>query len=69
MKEFLAPGNGAALKFSEGPLSQETLETLHELGEVFKEIHQRLVSEGYTIRDGIIFPPEVISETHHGVNQ
>jgi hypothetical protein len=46
------------------PLSQETLKSLRELGEIFRRIHHRLVSEGYTIQDGKIIPPA--SGTSHG---
>ena len=39
------------------PLSQETVLALHELGDVLRQIHRRLISEGYIIRDGNIIPP------------
>ncbi len=32
--------------------SEETLESLVELGSVLEKIHRRLVSEGYEIKDG-----------------
>jgi hypothetical protein len=40
------------------PLSQETVRALQELGDVYRQIHRRLISEGYVIKDGKIFPPE-----------
>ncbi len=33
-------------------LSQETLNTLEELGDIIKRIHKRMISEGYEIRSG-----------------
>ena len=49
---------GAAPKLIKQPLSEETVRALQELGEVFRQIHRRLISEGYVIKDGKIFPPE-----------
>jgi hypothetical protein len=46
-----------ASKFNNQPLSQETVQSLQELGDVFRQIHRRLVSEGYTIRNGKITKP------------
>jgi len=40
------------------PLSQETVQALQELGDIYRQIHRRLISEGYVIKDGKIFPPE-----------
>ena len=39
------------------PLSDETIRSLQELGEVFRGIHRRLVSEGWIIKDGVFTPP------------
>jgi hypothetical protein len=36
------------------PLSEDTLIALEELGEVLKQIHRRMKSEGYEIVDGVI---------------
>jgi hypothetical protein len=47
------------------PLSQETVQSLQELGEVFRRIHRRLISEGYIIRDGKLIKP-VSSATNNG---
>ncbi|HEV2693368.1 MAG TPA: hypothetical protein VG347_10780 [Verrucomicrobiae bacterium] len=49
------------------PLSQETIRSLQELGEVYRQIHRRLVSEGYIIRDGKIFKPGV-NDKNDGAN-
>ena len=46
-----------ASKLSHQPLSQETVQSLQELGDVFRQIHRRLVSEGYIIRNGKITKP------------
>lgn len=35
--------------------SDQTLTSLKELGSILERIHKRLVSEGYTIKDGKIF--------------
>ena len=40
------------------PLSEETLIALEELGAVLREIHIRLLSEGYVIKDGKIYKSE-----------
>ena len=37
--------------------SDETIKSLTELGEVLRRIHNRLISEGYEIKDGVIIPP------------
>jgi hypothetical protein len=39
------------------PLSDETVAALKELGEIFRGIHRRLVSEGWVIKDGVFSPP------------
>jgi hypothetical protein len=46
------------------PLSAETVKSLQELGEVYRRIHRRLVSEGYVIRDGKIIPPATTDANH-----
>jgi hypothetical protein len=48
----------AASELNTQPLSQETVQALRELGEIYRQILRRLVSEGYVIKDGKIFPPE-----------
>ena len=37
--------------------SDETILSLVEFGEVLRSIHNRLIKEGYTIKDGVITPP------------
>ncbi len=44
-------------KLRKPPLSPETIRGLQELGVVFRQIHRRLVAEGYVIRDGKITKP------------
>ncbi len=39
-------------------LSQETIDSLRELGSVYARIRRRLLSEGYTIKDGKIIKPK-----------
>ena len=39
--------------------SQETVDSLYELGNVYAKIRARLLSEGYTIKDGKIIPPKI----------
>ena len=53
---------------SEQPFSQETVQALQELGNVFRQIHRRLISEGYTIRDGEIIEPGA-DDANHGANR
>jgi hypothetical protein len=43
--------------------SDETLRSLQELGEIFRQIRTQLISEGYVIKDGQISKP-VLSKTH-----
>ena len=47
------------------PFSPETIQSLHELGAALRKIHNRLISEGYVIRDGKIIPPSQLSNTHN----
>jgi hypothetical protein len=42
---------------NEKPFSDETIRSLKELGEVFRGIHRRLVSEGWIIKGGVFTPP------------
>ncbi len=39
-------------------LSEETIQAMKELGEILRGIHNRLISEGYTIKDGKIYKPD-----------
>jgi len=38
--------------------SKETIDSLRELGSVYARIRRRLLSEGYTIKDGKIIKPK-----------
>ncbi len=49
------------------PFGPETIQALQELGDVFRQIHRRLISEGYTIRDGKIIKPGA-DNTNNGAN-
>ena len=48
------------------PLSQETVQALQELGSVFRQIHRRLISEGYTIQNGKLTKPGASDEINNG---
>ena len=39
--------------------SKETIDSLRELGSVYARIRRRLLSEGYTIKDGKIIKPKI----------
>ena len=39
--------------------SQETVDSLYELGNVYAKIRSRLLSEEYIIKDGKIIPPKI----------
>ncbi len=39
--------------------SQETVDSLNQLGNVYAKIRARLLSEGYMIKDGKIIPPKI----------
>jgi hypothetical protein len=40
------------------PLSEETVQSVLELGDLLRQIHRRLLSEGYVIRNGQILKPD-----------
>ena len=40
--------------------TDETIQSLVELGTVLRSIHDRLIAEGYTIKDGKIYKEDVI---------
>jgi hypothetical protein len=42
---------------SQHAFSQETIDSLQDLGDTLRRIHRRLILEGYTIKDGQIFKP------------
>jgi hypothetical protein len=54
--------NGARLKKRETSFSNETIESLRELGAVLSDIRKRLRVEGYTIKDGKIYNKEGVME-------
>jgi hypothetical protein len=56
----------AASNSTNQPLSQETVQALQELGSVFRQIHRRLISEGYTIQNGKIIKPGSPTEIKNG---
>ena len=48
------------LRKGETYFSDETIQSLKELGDVLRSIHNRLIAEGYTIKDGKIYKENVI---------
>lgn len=48
------------LRKEETYFTDETIQSLVELGAVLKSIHDRLISEGYTIKGGKIYKEDVI---------
>ena len=40
--------------------TEEAIENIRALGDALKDIHIRLIKEGYVIKDGEIIPPEDI---------
>ncbi len=46
-----------SLGVEEVELTDETIQAMKELGEILRGIHNRLISEGYTIRKGVITKP------------
>ena len=55
-----SPNNNklSASKATYQPLSEETVQSVLELGDVLKQIYRRLVSEGYIFRNGQIIKPD-----------
>jgi len=45
--------------------SQETIDSLYELGNVYAKIRKRLLSEGYIIKDGKITPPKIQTQNEN----
>jgi|GEM_PF-5267589 len=44
------------LKYEQGqPLPKETIKGLQDLGEILRKIHNRLISEGYSIIEGKLY--------------
>ena len=57
MNESLILDKEAASDQDDQPLSQETIQALQELGEIYRQIFRRLISEGYVFKDGKMIPP------------
>lgn len=55
---FNPAAKNVASKEAFQPLRGETVHALQEFGDVLRQIHKRLVSEGYIIKDGKMFKPE-----------
>jgi hypothetical protein len=52
------------------PFSEETIRSLQELGEAIRQIHNRLVAEGYVIKNGLILKrPEPDKKNNGGNDQ
>jgi hypothetical protein len=66
MNTFNTRNEESASESANQPLSQETVEALQELGSVFRQIHRRLISEGYTIQDGKLIKPGSVDEIKNG---
>lgn len=57
--QYMLPKRGIK-DISEGEekkLSQQTINSIVELGEVLRDIHNRLIREGYSIINGEAYPP------------
>ena len=67
MNEVPIPKKDPASNPRSQPFSTETVQALQELGNVFRQIHRRLVSEGYIIRNGKIIKPGS-DGAQHGAN-
>ena len=44
-------------------LPPETIQALRELGEILRRIHNRMISDGYIIKDGVIIKPDANKRT------
>jgi hypothetical protein len=66
MNTFNTRNEETASEPTNQPLSQETVQALQELGSVFRQIHRRLISEGYVIRDGKLIKPGSADEIKNG---
>lgn len=38
--------------------SEETFQTIKELGGILQKIHNRMIKEGYRIEDGVLYGPD-----------
>jgi len=66
MDMFNTRNEEVASESANQPLSQETVEALQELGSVFRQIHRRLISEGYIIQNGKLIKPGLADEIKNG---
>ena len=60
MNEKQAVSEVVYLRKEEAYFTNETIQSLVELGVVLRSIHDRLVAEGYTIKNGKIYKENVI---------
>ncbi len=68
MEKSSLPKNDA--EHMDDSFSTETIGSLQELGEVIRGIHNRLVAEGYVIKNGLILKrPEPNNKNDGGNNQ
>lgn len=68
MKKFQTPHKKPASAYNFPPLPEETVRSLQELGEVYRQIYRRLISEGYIFQNGKFIKPGP-SATDNGANQ
>jgi hypothetical protein len=68
MNKSPIPNKDLASEPEPQPLSMEAIHSLQELGGVLKQIHLRLLSEGYIIRNGKILKPDS-SDSSNGGNR
>ncbi len=48
------------------PFPPETVRALQEFGEVLREIHNRLLSEGYVYKNGKLYKPDADNQKNGG---
>ena len=68
MKKFQIPNKNSASAFNFPPLTEETIRSLQDLGEVYRQIYRRLISEGYIFQNGKFIKPGP-SAADNGANQ
>jgi hypothetical protein len=67
--EKSSPSNNDAGSLAD-PFTPETIRSLQELGEAIRDIHNRLVAEGYVIKNGSILKrPEPDKQNDGGNDQ
>jgi hypothetical protein len=63
-------GDSSSLKYENGqPLPKETIKGLQGLGDILRKIHNRLISEGYSIIEGKLYSPngELLYERNQSI--